>query len=103
MSIGWPTRHWGGAPSIPLLDLALDDCFAGGGYEVRVARERAFCPLSQIDIVRTADPAVHESQICAITPSANAAVIAAARTVRFIHASSRSTSPRANAPFESPR
>jgi small subunit ribosomal protein S1 len=33
-----------------------------GGYEVRVARERAFCPLSQIDIVRTADPAVHEGQ-----------------------------------------
>ena len=30
-----------------------------GGYEVRVARARAFCPLSQIDIVRTADPAVH--------------------------------------------
>src|SRR3954467_7364420 len=30
-----------------------------GGYEVRVARERAFCPLSQIDIVRTTDPAVH--------------------------------------------
>jgi small subunit ribosomal protein S1 len=30
-----------------------------GGYQVRVARERAFCPLSQIDIVRTADPAVH--------------------------------------------
>jgi small subunit ribosomal protein S1 len=30
-----------------------------GGYEVRVARERAFCPLSQIDIVRAADPAVH--------------------------------------------
>ena len=27
-----------------------------GGYEVRIARERAFCPLSQIDIVRTADP-----------------------------------------------
>jgi small subunit ribosomal protein S1 len=34
-----------------------------GGYEVRVARERAFCPLSQIDIVRTADPAVHERQV----------------------------------------
>jgi small subunit ribosomal protein S1 len=33
-----------------------------GGYEVRVARERAFCPLSQIDIVRTADPAAHEGQ-----------------------------------------
>ena len=26
---------------------------------MRIARERAFCPLSQIDIVRTADPAVH--------------------------------------------
>jgi small subunit ribosomal protein S1 len=33
-----------------------------GGYEVRIARERAFCPLSQIDIVRTTDPAVHEGQ-----------------------------------------
>jgi small subunit ribosomal protein S1 len=33
-----------------------------GGYEVRIARERAFCPLSQIDIVRTADPAVHEGK-----------------------------------------
>src|SRR5688572_1526653 len=30
-----------------------------GGYEVRIARERAFCPLSQIDSVRTSDPAVH--------------------------------------------
>jgi small subunit ribosomal protein S1 len=30
-----------------------------GGYEVRIARARAFCPLSQIDSVRTADPAVH--------------------------------------------
>ena len=30
-----------------------------GGYEVRVARERAFCPLSQIDVLRTEDPAVH--------------------------------------------
>jgi small subunit ribosomal protein S1 len=30
-----------------------------GGYEVRIGRERAFCPLSQIDIVRTVDPAVH--------------------------------------------
>jgi small subunit ribosomal protein S1 len=33
-----------------------------GGYEVRIARERAFCPLSQIDIARTVDPAVHEGQ-----------------------------------------
>jgi small subunit ribosomal protein S1 len=34
-----------------------------GGYEVRIARERAFCPLSQIDIARTADPAVHVGQL----------------------------------------
>src|SRR6185503_13224162 len=33
-----------------------------GGYEVRIARERAFCPLSQIDIARTADPAAHEGK-----------------------------------------
>ena len=33
-----------------------------GGYEGRIARERAFCPLSQIDIVRTVDPAVHEGK-----------------------------------------
>ena len=33
-----------------------------GGYEVRIARERAFCPLSQIDVVRTVDPAVHEGK-----------------------------------------
>jgi small subunit ribosomal protein S1 len=36
-----------------------------GGYEVRVARERAFCPLSQIDIVRTTDPAVHVGKVYA--------------------------------------
>ena len=30
-----------------------------GGYQVRIARERAFCPLSQIDTSRTADPSVH--------------------------------------------
>jgi small subunit ribosomal protein S1 len=30
-----------------------------GGYEVRIARERAFCPLSQIDVVRTEDPEAH--------------------------------------------
>ena len=34
-----------------------------GGYEVRLARERAFCPISQIDIVRTTDPAAHEGQL----------------------------------------
>jgi small subunit ribosomal protein S1 len=34
-----------------------------GGYEVRVARHRAFCPFSQIDIVRTADPAQHEGRV----------------------------------------
>jgi small subunit ribosomal protein S1 len=36
-----------------------------GGYEVRIARERAFCPFSQIDIVRTVDPAVHEGRVYA--------------------------------------
>lgn len=30
-----------------------------GGYEVRVGRQRAFCPLSQIDAVRTTDPEQH--------------------------------------------
>ncbi len=34
-----------------------------GGYEVRIARERAFCPLSQIDIARTTDPAVHDGKV----------------------------------------
>ena len=36
-----------------------------GGYEVRIARERAFCPLSQIDIVRTTDAAVHIGKVYA--------------------------------------
>jgi small subunit ribosomal protein S1 len=31
-----------------------------GGYEVRIAGQRAFCPISQIDIGYTDDPAVHE-------------------------------------------
>jgi small subunit ribosomal protein S1 len=35
-----------------------------GGYEVRIARQRAFCPLSQIDTLRT-DPAVHEGRVYA--------------------------------------
>jgi len=33
-----------------------------GGYEVRIGHSRAFCPLSQIDTVRTADPAAHVGQ-----------------------------------------
>lgn len=36
-----------------------------GGYEVRIARERAFCPLSQIDIARTTEPAVHVGRVYA--------------------------------------
>jgi small subunit ribosomal protein S1 len=36
-----------------------------GGYEVRIGRERAFCPLSQIDVARTADPSVHEGKVYA--------------------------------------
>lgn len=30
-----------------------------GGYEVKVGRQRGFCPFSQIDIARTADPEQH--------------------------------------------
>lgn len=33
-----------------------------GGYEVRIARQRAFCPFSQIDTLRT-DPSAHEGQV----------------------------------------
>jgi small subunit ribosomal protein S1 len=33
-----------------------------GGYEVRIARQRAFCPTSQIDTLRT-DPSVHEGRV----------------------------------------
>ena len=33
-----------------------------GGYEVRIGRLRAFCPLSQIDTLRT-DPSTHDGQI----------------------------------------
>ena len=33
-----------------------------GGYEVRLAGQRAFCPISQIDDRFTADPAVHVGQ-----------------------------------------
>lgn len=36
-----------------------------GGYEVRVGRHRAFCPFSQIDVVRTADPAEHVGRVYA--------------------------------------
>ena len=30
-----------------------------GGYEVRIAGQRGFCPMSQIDTARTTDPATH--------------------------------------------
>ena len=33
-----------------------------GGYEVRIGRQRAFCPISQID-VRGADASAHEGQV----------------------------------------
>jgi small subunit ribosomal protein S1 len=33
-----------------------------GGYEVRIARQRGFCPFSQIDTLRT-DPSVHEGRV----------------------------------------
>lgn len=34
-----------------------------GGLEVRIARQRAFCPMSQIDTVRTEDASVHEGRV----------------------------------------
>ena len=34
-----------------------------GGYEVRVAGQRAFCPISQIDTVRNTDPSEHEGRV----------------------------------------
>jgi small subunit ribosomal protein S1 len=33
------------------------------GFEVSIAKQRAFCPLSQIDTMRHADPAVHEGRV----------------------------------------
>jgi small subunit ribosomal protein S1 len=35
-----------------------------GGYEVRIGRQRAFCPMSQIDTART-EPSTHEGQVYA--------------------------------------
>ena len=34
-----------------------------GGYEVRIAGQRAFCPFSQIDTVRGTDPATHVGKV----------------------------------------
>ena len=34
-----------------------------GGFEVTIARQRAFCPISQIDIVRDTDPASHVGRV----------------------------------------
>lgn len=34
-----------------------------GGYEIRIAGHRGFCPFSQIDTARGTDPAVHEGQV----------------------------------------
>jgi len=34
-----------------------------GGYEVGIAGQRAFCPFSQIDIVRGTDPSAHEGKV----------------------------------------
>jgi small subunit ribosomal protein S1 len=56
-------------------DRQLEDAFRSGlpvegkveravkaGYEVRIARQRAFCPASQIDLAR-AEPATHEGRV----------------------------------------
>src|SRR5690606_14641429 len=34
-----------------------------GGYEVRIAGQRAFCPFSQIDTMRGTDPSAHEGKV----------------------------------------
>jgi small subunit ribosomal protein S1 len=34
-----------------------------GGYEIRLAGQRAFCPFSQIDIVRGTDPSTHLGKV----------------------------------------
>ncbi len=34
-----------------------------GGFEVRIGGQRAFCPISQIDTIRTAEPEVHQGQV----------------------------------------
>ena len=36
-----------------------------GGYEVRIARQRAFCPFSQMDLMRQSDPTVHDGRVYA--------------------------------------
>jgi len=36
-----------------------------GGYEVRIGGQRAFCPFSQIDTIRTTDPAQHVGHVYA--------------------------------------
>jgi small subunit ribosomal protein S1 len=36
-----------------------------GGYQVRIGGQRGFCPFSQIDIVRTTDPAQHLGRVYA--------------------------------------
>ena len=57
-------------------DRQLDDAFHGGlpvegkvekvvkgGYEVRIARQRAFCPMSQIDVIRDTVPETHIGRV----------------------------------------
>ena len=34
-----------------------------GGYEVSIARQRAFCPISQIDTLRNTEPSAHEGRV----------------------------------------
>ena len=41
------------------------DAEVKGGYTVTIARQRAFCPHSQIDIVRQSDPAGHLGRVYA--------------------------------------
>ena len=64
-----------------------------GGYEVRIGHARAFCPLSQIDIIRDTPAAQHEGRAMR-SASRSIAKAAAASWSRVVQSSKRSSAPR---------
>jgi small subunit ribosomal protein S1 len=71
--MGFLTAAGGGAPNLPecrpfRAGLPVEgriEKVVKGGYEVRIGGQRGFCPMSQIDTVRTAAPEVHQGQVYA--------------------------------------
>ena len=53
----------GCVPRRPVRSKARSSGPVKGGYEVSIARQRAFCPFSQIDIMRNTDPAQHDGRV----------------------------------------